>query len=307
MGSLQINPSHVVSFYFVAKEQSFSRASERLSVTQPTITQHIQALEVQFGVKLIQIKKKRVHLTKAGERFLPYAETLFNQVVATENFLKAYRFSNLSIGISGPLLIYLGPIIERFKGLHPSTHVSIREGAAPLLEELLDFRLDICLIAPSPPYDDRLRRYRIITEGIMVLTAGSSYPLPSGVPVPWSDLTGHPLIVHSEGASGRAAVLHQFKKRGLQPLIGVEVDNVHFMKRLILENKGVAFMYEPTVRDEISRGDMKIITVEGGEIKLGGIDILVLKETVSPAASAFLKLIKERFGDMLREIPLSSP
>ncbi len=302
MGSIQINPSHVISFYFVARERSFSKASDLLRVTQPAITQHIHTLEVQFGVKLIQVKKKRVHLTEAGERFMPHAEKLFNQAVATEGFLKAYRFSNLSIGIAGPLIEYLGSVIERFKELYPATRVSIREGATLLVEELLDFRLDICLIGPSPPYDERLRLYRVITGGSMVLIAGSTYPLPSDLPVMWSDLTGHPLIVHSEGAVGRTLLLHQFEKRGLQPLIGVEVDNVAFMKRLAIENKGLAFMYEPIIRDEVSRGDLKIIRVEGGELSLGGIDILVPREIISPVASAFLGLIRERFGEKVREM-----
>ncbi len=74
MSRFQLNLHHVISFYFLAKEQSFSRAAEKLSMTQPAITQHVHGLEVQFGVKLVNMKKKRVTLTRAGERLLLYAE-----------------------------------------------------------------------------------------------------------------------------------------------------------------------------------------------------------------------------------------
>jgi len=88
MGRFQLNLHHVISFYFLAKEQSFSRAAERLAITQPAVTQHVRGLETQFGTKLIILKKQRVHLTKAGEELFAYAEELFNQAVLTENFLK---------------------------------------------------------------------------------------------------------------------------------------------------------------------------------------------------------------------------
>ena len=86
----QINLQQIISFYFVGKEESFSVASEKLFVTQPAVTQQIKALETQFGVKLINVKRKRVHLTKAGERFLDYAEEIINHVTMAENFLKSF-------------------------------------------------------------------------------------------------------------------------------------------------------------------------------------------------------------------------
>ncbi len=112
----------------------------------------------------------------------------------------------------------------------------------------------------------------------------------------------HPLIIQSEGAVSRAVVLHHFKKRGLKPLIGVETDNIQFMKELVRQKTGIALMYEPNIREEVARGEMKIIEVEDGEIKLGGIDILMHRENASPTARSFLALIKERFDGIIQEV-----
>ncbi|MCL4553518.1 MAG: LysR family transcriptional regulator, partial [Candidatus Marsarchaeota archaeon] len=274
MGRFQLNLHHVISFYFLAREQSFSRAAEKLSITQPAITQHVHGLEVQFGVKLVNVKKKRVQLTKAGERLLLYAEELLNQAVMTENFLKSYRYNNLSVGIASPLVMYLTALVDKFKELHPSIGVSIREGPSlAMVDELLDFKLDVCLIGVLSPYSERLRLYRIPVDERLFFVASPEYPLPVDAPITWAELVSHPLIIQSEGSASRAIVLHHFKKRGLQPLIGAEVNNIEMGKELARQKKGVALMFEPNIRDEVARGVLRLVELEGGDIRMGAIDV----------------------------------
>lgn len=305
VGRFQLNLHHVISFYSVAKEQSFSRASEQLSITQPAVTQHIHGLEMQFGVRLVNVKGKQVRLTKAGERFLPYAEELFTQAVTMENFLKGYRFSNISIGISSSLLLYLTPLIDKFKQLHPSIRLSIREGRSLLLaEELLDCRHDICLVGLLPFHNERLHVYRIPRNEQTVFVASPEYPLPIDEPITWAQLISCPLIIPSEGSAARVLVLHHFKKRGLKALIGAEVDNIEFAKELARQKKGLAIMFEPNIRDEVDRGTLRIVQVHDCDMKIGGIDVLINKETLlSPAAEKFVAVLKEHFSGNLYEMP----
>jgi DNA-binding transcriptional LysR family regulator len=139
----QINLQQIVSFYFVGKEKSFS--------------QQIKALETQFKVKLINVKRKRVHLTKAGERLLDYAEEIVNHVTMAENFLKGFSVTNLQLGVACTLMLYLTPIIDRFKELHPSVRLAVREGPSLMLvKDLLDFKFDVCLVGTLKEIDKRL-------------------------------------------------------------------------------------------------------------------------------------------------------
>ena len=87
----QVNVQQLISFYYVAHEGSYSAASEKLFITQPAVTRQIKELEAQFGVKLINIKRKRVHLTEAGRRLAQHAEQIVGQVAKAENFLKSCR------------------------------------------------------------------------------------------------------------------------------------------------------------------------------------------------------------------------
>lgn len=304
MGRFQLNVHHVISFYCVAKALSFSKAAEQLGMTQSAVNQHVRGLELQFGVKLFNLIKKRVHLTKAGERLMTYAEDLYNQTVLTENHLKNYRYNNISIGIASPLTSYLTPLIDHFKQIYPSIMVCIREGGSQsMVEELLDHKLDICMIGQSEPYDKKLRCFRIERDEPMVFVAGPDYPLPGDEPVKWDQLVSHPLIMKSEDSSSRVKVWHEFKKRRLKPTIGTEVSNIELAKELAKQNKGIAFMFEPNIRHEVAQGELKIIRVEGSEIKMGSIDVLVKREKrLSPSIESFLKMIKKHFNNNLDEL-----
>jgi DNA-binding transcriptional LysR family regulator len=293
----QINVQQIISFYFVAKEKSFSTASEKLFVTQPAVTQQIKALEVKFGVKLVNIKRKRVYLTKAGERLLYYAEEVINHVTLAENFLKSYRVNNLQIGVACTLTLYLTPIIDKFKELHPSVKVAVRDGPSlKLIDDLLDFKLDICLVGTLREINKRLLVLRIPYVEQMVFVANPDYPLVKKGEVKWEDLVDYPLILQSEGSIARERIIEHFRSRNLNPLIGAEVDNVECAKELARQRKGVALMFLPNIKEELALQKLKIIPVTDGEIKIG-IDIVRNQEmALSPLANAFLSVIKKHFA-----------
>jgi DNA-binding transcriptional LysR family regulator len=286
----------LISFYFVAKEKSFSVASERLFITQPAVTQQIKGLEGQFGVKLINVKKKRVHLTKAGERLLSYAEVIVNYVAMAENFLKSYRVDNLRIGVATTITLYLTPIIDKFKEIFPSVMVSVREGPSlTLIEDLIDFKFDICLTGTLPKIDKKLQVTRIPEMERMVLVASPDYPLARKPEVKWEDLATHPLILQSEGSTAREVILTHFASRNLIPTIGAEVDNVECVKQLALQKKGVALMFLPYIREEVAKGRLITIPVVDGDIRLG-IDIVTNQDIpASPLLKAFMDVVEKHF------------
>ena len=293
----QINVQHLISFYFVAKEESFSVASEKLFITQPAVTQQIKALEAQFGVKLINVKRKRVHLTQAGERLVGYAEGIITHVATAENFLRSYRLNNLHLGVATTLTRYLTPIIDKFKELYPSVRVSVREDPSlTLIDGLLDFKFDVCLVGTLQTIDRKLHVTHFPEVEKMALVASPDYPLVKKAKVRWEDLVNYPLIIQSEGSTARVIVLKHFADRNLTPLIGAEVDNIECAKELALQKKGVALMFLPNVQEEVAQKKLTIIPIADGEIRLG-IDIARNQEmAMSPVLDAFLEVAQKHFG-----------
>lgn len=292
-----INPQHIITFYFVAKETSFSLASEKLCITQSAVTQQIRALELQFKVKLVNVKRKRVYLTKAGEHLIGLAEQFLNQTMMIEDYLKSYTINNLHLGIARSLTRYLTEIIEQFSELHPSVRVTVREGPSNVLaEELLDFQHDICLVGTLAQPNERLRVFRVPHVEKLIFVAGAACPLVAGQTAEWKDLARYPLILQSEGSLGRKTVLDQFKDRGLEPIIGTETDNVEWAKDLVRQGKGIALMFLPNVKEELERGILKILPIADSEVTYD-IDILLNREIPqSPVMESFLGVIRERFN-----------
>lgn len=291
-----INPQHIITFYFVAKETSFSLASEKLCITQSAVTQQIKALELQFKIKLINVKRKRVYLTKAGEHLMGLAEQFLNQTMMIEDYLNSYTLNNLHLGIARSLTRYLTEIIEQFRELHPSVRVTVREGPSNVLaEELLDFQHDICIVGTLAQPNERLRIFRVPHVEKLIFVAGAACPLAVGQTAEWKDLARYPLILQSEGSLARTTVLNHFKKRGLEPVIGTETDNVEWAKDLVRQGKGIALMFLPNVKEELTRGLLKIVPIADSEVSYD-IDILFNREMPqSPVMEAFLAIIREHF------------
>jgi len=291
-----INPQHIITFYFVAKETSFSLASEKLCITQSAVTQQIKALELQFKIKLINVKRKRVYLTKAGEHLMGLAEQFLNQTMMIEDYLNSYTLNNLHLGIARSLTRYLTEIIEQFRELHPSVRVTVREGPSNVLaEELLDFQHDICIVGTLAQPNERLRVFRVPHVEKLIFVAGAACPLAVGQTAEWKDLARYPLILQSEGSLARTTVLNQFKSRGLEPVIGTETDNVEWAKDLVRQGKGIALMFLPNVKEELARGLLKIVPIADSEVSYD-IDILLNREIPqSPVMEAFLAIVGEHF------------
>lgn len=292
---LQLNPQHIITFYYVGLEKSFSTASERLCITEPAVHQQIRTLELQFGVKLVYVKKKRACLTKTGETLFTYAEEFFNQATITENFLKGYALNNLHVAIASTLILYLMPIIDKFKELHPKVQVTIHEGPSLILgEELADFKHDVCLIGSFNRFE-KLRVLRIPEVEEMVFVSSPLHPLAKAAGVRWEDVARWPLIIQREGSMAREILNRHFRERGLTPTVGTEVGNPECIKGLAREMRGIALMFSPNVQDDAALGRLKIIPLVDGPIKLD-VDVLMNRElALSPIAEAFLKVIRDYF------------
>jgi len=196
--------------------------------------------------------------------------------------------------------LYLTPVIDKFKELYPSVKVAVHEGPSlKLIEDLLDFKLDICLVGTLKEINKRLQILRIPQVEQLVLVANPNYSLVKKNEVEWKDLVNYPLIIQSEGSIARETILEHFRSRNLNPLIGAEVDNVECAKELARQKKGVALMFLPNIKEEVALRRLKIIPVKDGEIRLG-IDIARNQEmALSPLSNAFLSVIEKHFGYLL--------
>jgi LysR family transcriptional regulator, low CO2-responsive transcriptional regulator len=291
-----VNLNQLITFYFVARCGSITSAAEQLCISQPAVSMQIKALETHLGSRLIRFHRRKAHLTSTGRAVLDRAEGLYNSAIGVEQLsCRGQGAASFGVGMAASLALHFFPFVERFKEMHPSVRVIVRDGPSlRIIEELLGFRLDLCIVARLDHAPKDLRVHRFVQQEQMVLVVSKASPLSGRTDVSWADLNGQPLIVHCEGSIVRKKVLAEFAERGIVPNIAAEIDNIEYMKQLIQQGAGAAFMLFDNVQNELSKEQLEIVPCSFGEVCLG-VDVVTHREAeLSPLCKDFLALVADQ-------------
>jgi len=141
---------HLRYFLAVAEAGSFSRAADRLGVSQPNISQQMRDLETVLRVDLFQRRGKRILLTSAGNIFLQHARSILRQI---ENFLEELSSAPgemrgaLHVGVVPILNVPLIPeLVGAFASTHPGVNLTVEEISSTEIETAIEEgRMDVGL------------------------------------------------------------------------------------------------------------------------------------------------------------------
>ena len=170
-------------FVAVAEELHFGRAAERLGITPPTLTQQIQKLESQLGVKLLRRKgNTKVVVTDAGQRFLASARTVLRQAEEAAAIARQAgrgELGRLELGFVAPLYSagLLRGWINAFQQAHPAIDITIRN-LVPIAQigAIARKELDAGFARPPHKYPSGVRGFEIYRQPL-VLALPREHPL----------------------------------------------------------------------------------------------------------------------------------
>src|SRR4051812_1446699 len=149
---MSIELRHLRYFIAVADELHFSRAAERLGMSQPPLSQQIRDLETTLGLRLLRRTNRRVELTDAGRVYLDAARDIVSRVDAAGDL--AQRAERGEIGELQVAFTRSTPLIERFprairtfREAHPSVRLVLQErNTLQQIDALLDGRQQVGLL-----------------------------------------------------------------------------------------------------------------------------------------------------------------
>ncbi len=145
------------TFLEVSRTRHFGRAAEALYLTQSAVSFRIRQLENQLGVNLFTRHRNNIRLTSAGEKLLPYAETLMNTwQAARKEVAHSSRHNEFSIGASASLwecLLngWLGTLYNDPYNLQFEARIAQRQS---LVKQLHERQLDLLITTESPKMDE---------------------------------------------------------------------------------------------------------------------------------------------------------
>ncbi|AWE48642.1 LysR family transcriptional regulator [Streptomyces nigra] len=232
-------------FVAVADERSFTRAAERVHISQSGVSAQIRQLERELGAELFDRSARAVTLTVAGKAALENARAALaaagavGQAVGEVTGLIRGR---LTVGmVSGCTLTPLFDALAAFHRAHPGVELSLLEDSSDRLTEgVRDGTLDTALIgaATAPEGLDTLT---VISERLVVAVP-PGHPLARRRKVVLDDLTGHPIVCMPPGTGLRAVFDQACAARGLRPTIALEAGAGDALAGLAARGLGVAVL-----------------------------------------------------------------
>ena len=294
-----IDLSRLEAFVEVAEVRSFSRAAERMSLTQPTVSTRIGQLEAQLGVALFERMGRRVALTDAGRALLPHAQrTLQAALDAAEavHALRAGGGGSLAIGAAPTVGTYVLPaLLQRFTAAQPNVAVTVRTGHSEEISRMvLDDEVQLGFervlshpeIATAPLYEDDI-----------VLLASRSHALASRGRATVDEVAQESMIFFDTASSFHAQIEAMFQGAGVTPQRTLVVENLELAKRLALRGLGLAFLPRVAVEEELTRGQLATIEIESARPIRRSIAVIYRRQrALSDAALSFLALVGHVFG-----------
>ena len=287
-------------FVAVAEEMHFGRAAARLHMTQPPLSQTIQALESQLGTPLFSRTRRSVALTAAGRALLPEAQRLLMQAESLPALVQ-----RAAAGESGQLRLafvssadysVLPVALREFRSAYPAVQIDLREATSDVqLEELAAGNIDLGILIPPVP--DKLKTildyFPVLTEPLVLALPADSKLATATRKVSLKSCAGLPLIIFPRRL---APALHDqilgcFREAGLTPSIEQEAIQMQTIVGLVAAGLGIALVPQ-------SVSNLKRPGVEYRALKeaspLVEIGLAWRRDNTSPVLQAFLDLIQKR-------------
>ncbi|OEU92149.1 LysR family transcriptional regulator [Streptomyces abyssalis] len=258
---------HLEYFVTVAEERHFTRAAERLLVSQSGLSASVRALERELGAKLFVRTTRSVELTGPGRALLAEATRTLASVRAAKEAVAAAQGllrGTLAVGTEQCIAgVDVPRLLARFRAEHPRVEVRLRQAGSGLLAEAVGTgRLDLAFIAlcGPPPHGVSLTP---LTEEPLVLLCHPGHALAGGEGARWAELKGEALVDFQPDWGVRQLTDRAFAGAGVERQVALEVNDVHSLLELVEQGLGVAVVPRHFARKPQAAGLCALPLTEG--------------------------------------------
>ncbi|MBN3725020.1 LysR family transcriptional regulator [Burkholderia sp. Ac-20379] len=288
-----MNFTHLLAFYEVARAGSVSAGAERLRVSQPAVTREIRELEARLGIVLFDRLPRGVALTEAGRVLFDHAARIFALADAAQaelHEMAGLGAGQLKLGASNTLGVYWAPdLVSRFHAQFPRVAVELAVANTEQVEAGLR-ALRFALGFVEGPFDAAVFDARPIGADEIAVVAAANHPL-AGKRLDPAVLADRAVILREPGSGTRAIVEEAYAKLGLPIVPRMSVGDTEAIKRMLLAQPALAYLSVLSVRDEIARGDLRIVQVDAPRIERALHMVWLKGRSLSPAVQALMALV----------------
>ena len=290
------------TFCVLVEELNFTRTAERVHTVQSNVTSQIKSLEAELGTQLFDRMAKRVLLTEAGHRFLPYAE---RALAAMEQGHRAVKFGSepagpLRIGAPESVLTYRLPeVLKHFRKRYPQVEVIFRPGLDDKVGDALESgKLDLAIGMSDSIEGEQLRSIRMRTEEIY-LFGPPDHPLANARTVYPKDLLDQTLLLTEAGCGYRKKLDMQLALANVRPQHITEFSSVEAIKQCVIAGMGLGLLPRIVIAGELKKRQFTLLNWHGAKMTIATHIVWHKDKWMSPAMQAFLDVMKAKLEERL--------
>ncbi len=278
-------------FLMVSQAGSFTRAAERLFVSQPAVTNAVRSLEEELGIQLFDRGQKAVTLTPEGKIFHAHIQQVMHGIASTIeeiNAIKDLQDGRLNFGLTalGGLKSFVA-LLRDYHEQYPNIRMVMREGTeTELLDELMDEHIDMVLLTRAPK-NNAIASYKLPREEILVC-CGRRHPLHRRNSAGWTDIREETFI-GLRFTGDKDDMTSDFPEGMVPGQILTSSAAAQTVKNLVAAGCGIALMPESLCEDA---GDLAVLSLDPPQYLE---PVLCWKKNrhLSKAAESFLEAIRE--------------
>lgn len=282
-------------FMSVVENESVTKASEELNMTQPAVSIQLKNLQDQFDIPLTEVIGRKLYVTEFGRELYQVAETILQQVASINYKTQAFKGMlsgklKLSVASTGKYVIpyYLKTFLQKNPGIDLVIDVTNK---TRVIESLENNQVDFALISVMP---DKLELHQeVLLPNKLVLTAARDAAWATGKKANKHIFDDLPLIFREEGSGTRAVMQQYFQKANIIPKVRFELTSSEAVKQAVMAGLGYSIQSVLSIKNELKQKEIKIIPVAGLPLVENWRLVWLSQKKLTVVASAFLTHIKE--------------
>lgn len=286
-------------FVAVVEQKSFSKASEAINLSQPTVSSHVKELEDYFNCRLLDRLGKITEPTKAGEILYQKAKEILALRDETETAL--YDFlgkakGSLSLGGSTIPSGYILPkIIGPFSKKFPDIHIELISGdTSQIIEQIKAGKIEAGIVGAKT--SDPMISQEELVKDEMRLIIPSDHPWADRTIIEFSELEKQTIISREKGSGTWQSILKSMERMNVDlsslntPII---MGNTVAVIQGILHHIGISILSTIAVQDDIHNGRLKALTINGLDLNRFFYLTTSAKRVLSPISLKFIEFARQ--------------
>lgn len=302
-----MNLAHLKAFMAVAQHRSFSRAAEKLYLTQPAVSRQIQALEELLGVQLFDRVGRSILLTEAGNILLHHAHMALQALEEgreTIHQLRGLQKGHLRISAASTIGTYMLPQpLGDFKARFPHIDISLAiTNKARVLQQVLHHDVELGFV--GPPVDPAaLEREEYLLDELVLIVA-PTHRLAHEESVQVAELAEEVFILREHGSGTREIMEEELARVRLNLKKSMELGSTEAIKQAVAANLGVSIVSKFAITLEILQGRLAVVKLQELNLRRQLFMVYHRGRTLSPAAQEFFSLLRQSRSASRTAVPV---